>query len=166
MKNTDTEILNAQARVVSGIVTVVAACEDLGITKPTYYRRLKQIAASDVHDVTVRKNVTLTLEELDNKARMVLSILEDMVTTGSGYDRERHDTLDVLKTMISLLSALQKAPLIINNSTTNLTVNVDSDALSKIWMQYVDPVFRQLGVSEEIIERASEIVDAEFKEVE
>jgi hypothetical protein len=151
--------------VVSGIVTVVEVCKELGITKPTYYRRLKQIEAAEEHNIQVRNNVTLTLEELDSKARMVMSKLEEMVNKGTGYNTEKHDTLDVLKTMIQLLSALKKTPITIDNRTTNVTVNVDSEALEKIWLEYVDPVFRRLGVSDEIIEKASEIVDAEFKEV-
>ena len=61
--------------------------------------------------------------------------------------------------------ALQSAQIYIDQRETTVNVSLDAGAVEEIWKRYVDPVFRKLGVDDDVMEKAAGIVDAEFREV-
>lgn len=168
-KISDAEILNTEMQIVAGNVTITAACEGLGITRTTYYRRLKTLKAKQEKAVVTIENVAITIERLDKAAQDILNKLEGMLKTGTGYDSEKHDALDVIKTTVGLITnyraALQKATFMIDNRTTTINVGVVSaEQWDKMWKQYIDPAMRKAGIEPDRIVQVAEVIDAEWKE--
>jgi len=126
---TDEQLIAKKIEVDAGNLTVLTACKQLNISKPTYYSRLAKIQdkvmkAKETSD-KLNQTLPLTVERLDKEAKELLDRLKTMFSDG-GYDPERHDKLDVLKeirqTITSYRSALQTAV----NYFDNRSVNVDN----------------------------------------
>ena len=72
-----------------------------------------------------------------------------------------------VKDTLSRMASLEKnLILMIDNSTNTTNIIIGGKALEDMWLKYVDPTFRKLGIGEDIIEQAAEIVDVQFKEEE
>lgn len=167
MKNSDAEILNANMEIVAGNMTVTAACEGLGISRTTFYRRLEGLEKKNKKELKTIENVTITIERLDRAAKEILDTLEKMLKTGKGYDIEKHDALDVVRTTIMLItgyrSALQKATMIFDNRQVNINVQPTDAQWEMMWREFVDPALRRAGVDKDKILRTAEIIEAEWE---
>jgi transposase-like protein len=159
MKNSDAEIERAEMLILSGNVTVAAACKELGIAPPTYYRRLRQVKEKQEHGTIVRDNVTITIEKLDESANKILETLKEMLKTGKGYDTEKHDAIDVIKTTVGLITgyrtALQKATFMIDARQQTINITPTDHQMEMLISAIVVPALVDAGINQEQIKKAS-----------
>ena len=147
-KVTDAQIIEMKMKSDSG-VTISDICDEHGITRQTFYRRYRELEAgiTEHKDKLQRmdESVTITIERLDQAAQDILNELESMLKTGKGYDMDKHDALDVIKTTVGLItnyrSALQKATFMIDNRQQSITINnVPPEVMDEIRLAIVNEV--------------------------
>ena len=147
-KVTDTQILAIKMNSENGGV-ICDDCDSLGISTQTFYRRYKQLQNGlEIHQDKLQAlddNVTITIERLDRAAQDILDKLETMLKTGKGYDLDKHDALDVIKTTVGLITnyraALQKATFMIDARQQTVNINdVPPEVLDEIRLSIIREV--------------------------
>jgi len=88
MKATDEQIKEVRILQLAKKLTVVEACKQLGISKPSYYSRIKSIAKKDKTNTKLAKTLPLTIEQLDTEAKVILDDLKQL------KDSEDYDKLE------------------------------------------------------------------------
>lgn len=172
-KISDEGIISIKLKAING-VTIKESCKEAGISPQTFFRRYREInktkEESELTLLDTADDVIITIQRLDQAAKDTLDYLEDMVKTGKGYDLDKHDALDVIRTTISLItgyrSALQKANILVDNRQVNITVEVKGELFEEWWREIVDPALSEIGVSRDNIIRAATVIDAKWKDVQ